>query len=122
MSAQTKKQENNILNKRAKNLLKTYSSYKVLGETIESEKEWFRTQANGEGLEELVEGFGLIKVSKPTAASSNTFTRTTFNEVEYQKLDARTRKKLIKLGIVKSEVVTTTSNGSKASVTIKANV
>lgn len=102
---------------RAKNLLNLKIESDALGAAMDSEKAWFRDYANGETSTTIVEGYGLVKVSRPAEASSGT--SFTFNASAFQLLPKKKQEEIIKLGLV--TVAPFHKPAGTASVTVTPN-
>lgn len=118
MTALKNKANNSLLEEKAEEGLELTSELKRLGEILETNKEWFRGEADGETLDVVVDGLGKVQVKKPS--EGGIFTSTTLNTAAFDALDSKTKHDLVSKGIVK--VTSGSKAPSKAAVVFTLNV
>ncbi len=89
----------------------------VLNKSLEDKKEELRQLANGEALEIEIKGQGVVRVTKPRAASQETII--VINEDKLDKAQDL-REKLLQKGVLERKIKK--SPPAKASVVIEPNV
>jgi len=103
--------------KRAEAALKIAAKVQELSKVLEEDKEYFRDEANDEGLTIDVPGIGSVQVRKPSLGSRKLVT--SFDEDAFNALSDAMKEKLRKAGIIKRTLVTT--QPSKAGVVFTLN-
>lgn len=89
---------NNEQFRRAEQLLRRAKEQAGLTAIIEKDKEWFRDQADGTTLNQVVPGLGSVQVKKGAAPSSGT--SYVFNTEKFKLLDVKAQKALVAAGVV----------------------
>lgn len=97
---------------RAENLLKLEKERVDLEGLITKDKEWFRDEAAGETLVQVVPGSGQVMVKKGSEAKPGGATVHVFNETNFLALPIGEQKKLIKLGVITVGKIAPTKAGT----------
>lgn len=107
-----------LVQEKAEEGLEITSEIKRLTGLLDTNKEWFRSEAGGETLDVVVDGLGKVQVKKPS--EGGIFTTTSLDTAVFDALDAKTKHDLISKGIVK--VTSGSKAPSKAAVVFTLNV